>query len=123
LVASDGGVFSFGGTQFFGSTGGLRLNRPVVNIAATPTGRGYWLVASDGGVFAFGDAQFFGSTGSLTLRSPISDLAPSPSGRSADSWRRTVACSRSVARRSPAARPDVRTVTCSASRQFPAATA
>ncbi len=32
-------------------------------MAATPTGRGYWLVATDGGIFAFGDAGFFGSTG------------------------------------------------------------
>src|SRR5436853_4721975 len=63
LAASDGGVFSFGGAPFYGSMGGIRLNRPVVTMAATPTGRGYWLVASDGGVFAFGDARFFGSTG------------------------------------------------------------
>src|SRR5438132_8514177 len=42
LVASDGGIFSFGGARFAGSTGGLRLNSPVVGMAATPTGRGYW---------------------------------------------------------------------------------
>ena len=32
------------------------LNRPIVGMAATPDGKGYWLVASDGGIFAFGDA-------------------------------------------------------------------
>ena len=32
------------------------LNAPIVGIAATPDGRGYWLVGADGGVFAFGDA-------------------------------------------------------------------
>ena len=42
--------------RFHGSTGALRLNRPIVGIAATPTGNGYWLVASDGGIFSFGDA-------------------------------------------------------------------
>jgi hypothetical protein len=54
------------------------LARPVVGVAATPTGRGYWLVASDGGVFAYGDAPFLGSTGGLALTRPIVGLAPSP---------------------------------------------
>ena len=43
--------------------GGQPLNQPIVGMAATPTGKGYWLVAADGGVFTFGDARFFGSTG------------------------------------------------------------
>ena len=64
-VASDGGVFTFGGAQFYGSTGSIKLNKPVVGMAATPDGKGYWLVASDGGIFAYGDAQFYGSTGSM----------------------------------------------------------
>ena len=33
LVASDGGVFSFGDAGFEGSTGGLTLNRPIVGMA------------------------------------------------------------------------------------------
>jgi hypothetical protein len=81
VVATDGGVFSFGDAQFFGSTGGIRLNRPVVGMAATPTGRGYWLVADDGGVFSFGDAQFFGSTGGIRLNRPVVAMASTPSGR------------------------------------------
>ena len=40
------------------------LNKPIVGMAATPDGGGYWLVASDGGIFTYGDAGFFGSTGS-----------------------------------------------------------
>ncbi len=36
-------------------------NAPVVGMAATPSGNGYWLVAKDGGVFTFGDATFHGS--------------------------------------------------------------
>ena len=54
LVASDGGVFAFGDAGFHGSTGNIRLTKPVVGMAATPDGGGYWLVASDGGIFAFG---------------------------------------------------------------------
>jgi hypothetical protein len=69
LVASDGGIFSFGDAVFHGSTGAIRLNQPVVGMAATPDGGGYWLVASDGGIFSFGDAVFCGSTAG----SPTSD--------------------------------------------------
>ena len=81
LVASDGGIFTFGDASFFGSTGALHLNRPIVGMAATPDGRGYWLVASDGGIFTFGDASFFGSTGALPLNRPIVGMAATPDGR------------------------------------------
>jgi hypothetical protein len=37
LVASDGGVFSFGDATFLGSMGGQHLNAPIVGIAAVPT--------------------------------------------------------------------------------------
>jgi hypothetical protein len=80
LVASDGGVFSFGDAPFFGSMGGSRLNAPVVGMAATPSGDGYWLVASDGGVFSFGDAPFFGSMGATTLAAPVVGIAATPDG-------------------------------------------
>ena len=80
LVASDGGVFAFGAAGFYGSTGNIRLNQPIVGMAATSTGRGYWLVARDGGIFAFGDARFFGSTGGMALSQPVVGMAPTPSG-------------------------------------------
>jgi hypothetical protein len=35
LVASDGGIFNFGSTGFFGSMGGKHLNSPIVGIAAS----------------------------------------------------------------------------------------
>ncbi len=81
LVASDGGIFAFGDATFFGSTGALTLNKPIVGMAATPDGKGYWLVASDGGLFAFGDAKFFGSTGALTLNKPIVGMAATSDGK------------------------------------------
>ncbi len=80
-VGADGGIFSFGAAQFYGSTGSIRLNKPVVGMAATPDGNGYWLVASDGGVFAYGNAQFYGSTGSITLNKPIIGMIPTLDGR------------------------------------------
>ena len=77
-MASDGGVFSFGDAAFYGSTGAIHLNQPIVGMAATPTGQGYWLVASDGGIFSFGDAAFYGSTGAIHLNQPIVGMAATP---------------------------------------------
>jgi hypothetical protein len=81
LVATDGGVFSFGGAGFFGSTGNITLNKPIVGMAGTADSLGYWLVASDGGVFSFGDAQFYGSTGAIHLNKPIVGMAATPDGK------------------------------------------
>jgi hypothetical protein len=81
LVASDGGVFSYGDAGFYGSTGNLHLNQHIVGLTATPDGRGYWMVASDGGIFTFGDAGFHGSTGNLHLNQPIVGMAPTPDGQ------------------------------------------
>jgi peptidoglycan hydrolase-like amidase len=80
INASDGGVFSFGNAQFYGSTGGMRLNQPVVAMASTHDAAGYWEVASDGGVFSFGDAPFHGSTGSIRLNQPMVGMATTPDG-------------------------------------------
>jgi N-acetylmuramoyl-L-alanine amidase len=55
-------------------------NAPIVGMAATPDGGGYWLVASDGGIFSFGDAHFYGSEGGVQLNAPIVGMAATPSG-------------------------------------------
>ncbi len=88
LVGSDGGIFSFGEAQFYGSTGSLHLQRPVVGIVPTADRGGYWLDASDGGVFSYGDTQFYGSIPGLglhpagsgqpnSLNAPIVGMVPS----------------------------------------------
>ena len=80
LAASDGGIFTYGDAGFFGSTGDIVLNKPIVTMSATPTRAGYWLAASDGGIFTFGDAGFFGSTGDMVLNSPVVGMVPTRSG-------------------------------------------
>ncbi len=75
---SDGGIFSFGDAGFYGSTGSLKLNRPIVGMASTRDGKGYWMVASDGGIFSFGDASFDGSMGGHVLNQPIVGIAADP---------------------------------------------
>ena len=82
-VASDGGVFSFGGLPFDGSMGGVKLWAPMVGIAPTmgmsgADGKGYWTVASDGGVFTFGAAPFRGSMGAIKLNKPMVGMAADP---------------------------------------------
>ena len=75
------------------------LNQPIVGMAATPTGQGYWLVARDGGIFAFGDAGFFGSTGAHP---------PQPADRRHGRRRRPATAtgwSRATAASSPSATP------------------
>jgi hypothetical protein len=92
LVGGDGGIFTFGSAHFYGSTGSLPLQRPVVGITPTSDRGGYWLVGSDGGIFAFGDAGFVGSIPGLglspagtpgdapKLAAPIVGMVPSTTG-------------------------------------------
>jgi len=72
---SESRIFSFGAATFSGSTGAIKLNQPIVGMAANRTGRGYWLVARDGGIFNYGDATFHGSTGAMKLNQPIIGIA------------------------------------------------
>src|SRR6202034_1526987 len=66
---------------FDGSLGALTLNAPIVGMAPTPDGAGYWLVAADGGVFTFGDAPFEGSgAGATTAGAAAVGLAGRPGG-------------------------------------------
>ena len=90
LVGSDGGIFNFGAAGFYGSTGSLALQRPVVGLSPTTSRTGYWLVASDGGIFAF-NTGFYGSLPGLglnpagsglphSLNAPIVGMVPSVTG-------------------------------------------
>jgi hypothetical protein len=81
LVASDGGIFTFGDARFYGSTGAIHLNRPIVGMTTTHDANGYWLVASDGGIFNYGDAGFYGSMGGKPLNAPIVGMAATQDGR------------------------------------------
>ena len=84
----------------------MRLNQPIVGMAATPSGQGYWLVASDGGIFSFGDARFYGSTGSIILNKPIVGMVGVAVGPGLPaSWPPTAASSASATRPSPARPP------------------
>ena len=86
LVASDGGVFSYGDAAFKGSAGALTLNKPIVGMAATPDGKGYWMVASDGGVFDYGERRLLRLDRRLSLNKPIVGIAATHRTARATGW-------------------------------------
>jgi len=80
---SNGAITGFGNDSYLSYLGDLSintLNQPVVGMAQTIHGGGYWMVASDGGIFASGDAAFQGSIGSHTLNRPIVGMAATSTG-------------------------------------------
>ena len=78
-VHVENSVTAYGSATDLGSPGTLDV-WPIVGIAATPSGAGYWLAASDGGVFSYGDAAFHGSAADLALLEPIVGIAATPTG-------------------------------------------
>ena len=78
MVASDGGIFDFGQSKFYGSTGGIHLTQPIVATAASGDQKGYYEAAADGGVFTFGDAKFYGSMGGKKISAPIIGMLADP---------------------------------------------
>jgi N-acetylmuramoyl-L-alanine amidase len=83
LVGADGGVFSFGGAPFFGSTGAMVLGRAVTGLGAVPGGSGYWIFGGGGGVYAFGSAPFLGGVDVLPLAGLTVALDPGHDGGNA----------------------------------------
>jgi len=77
LVASDGGIFSYGTAPFFGSLGGQAIKHPIVAAAATPTDNGYWFTDTAGLVSNFGSANYYGSAPPNLFR-PIVGMAEAP---------------------------------------------
>jgi hypothetical protein len=80
ILTSFGKVFTFGDFPNDGDESAVALAKPMVGIAADPTG-GYYFVAADGGIFTFGGAGFFGSMGGLRLNQPIVGMAATVTGR------------------------------------------
>ena len=84
-AAPPDSVTAHGAVPALGAATGLQLREPIVAIAATPDGAGYWLAAADGGVFAFGDAPYLGSAAPLHLRRPIVGITVDQNGWSSAS--------------------------------------
>ena len=67
LVASDGGIFTFGDAKFYGSLGGS--GKTVMGMTINPATPGYTLVESDGSAVAFDSGSNPASAGAAWLTS------------------------------------------------------
>ena len=56
------------------------LVQPVVGLAATPSGDGYWLADSAGDVVARGAVRVYGSMSGLPLAAPVTHVVGTPDG-------------------------------------------
>jgi len=83
ILGTDGGIFAFGGAQFYGSLPAIGLipDAPLSNLTHTGTEQGYYMMGLDGGVFCFGDAQFLGSLPGLGINNQTIDLEAVPGGQ------------------------------------------
>jgi len=83
LLASDGGMFSFGNAAFHGSIPGLgacpgATTTTAVAFTGTHTGKGYWVVLASGKVVPFGDAEHFGDAPAKTTPVAFAVVPPTP---------------------------------------------
>jgi hypothetical protein len=84
LFGQAGEIAGFGNDNYLSYLNGaqyVNLNAPIVGMAPTPDGGGYWMVATDGGVFSSGDAGFYGSTGNIHLNEPVVGMTATPDGK------------------------------------------
>jgi cell wall-associated NlpC family hydrolase len=76
-------IYTYDGAIRYGTTsltpGGLA--GPVVGMAATPNGSGYWLTNAAGDVSAHGSAVSYGSLAGKTLQAPITHIISTPDGK------------------------------------------
>jgi peptidoglycan hydrolase-like protein with peptidoglycan-binding domain len=78
-ITHDFEIYAFGSATFHGSTSGRSLQRPIVAMAATANGAGYWEVAADGGLFSF-NAPFYGALAGWPLAQPVTGMTATPTG-------------------------------------------
>jgi hypothetical protein len=88
VATADSHVFAFGDAILQPATGGTLATTaagpappatPIVAIAASPDGHGYWLLARDGGIFSFG-VPFHGSVPDRQPYGQAVELRASESG-------------------------------------------
>ncbi|MGC8488014.1 MAG: glycosyl hydrolase family 18 protein [Clostridia bacterium] len=79
-VSTSGVVTAYGKAQFYGDlqSSGITSSSAIIQIIATPDGKGYWLLAASGQLYPFGDAGF--SAGALGGGVSAKQFVALPSG-------------------------------------------
>jgi hypothetical protein len=82
-ISSAGGkVFGAGNASVYGSLSVSATANPVVGIASTPDGKGYWEVTRNGSVAPYGDARDYNDLPGIHVRvSNIVAIAPTADGK------------------------------------------
>lgn len=75
LDGCDGGVFSYGGAQAYGSLAPTAKYYNIEAMTSTPDGNGFYLMAFDGSIFTYGDAQYQGDLYGNTTYGQIAGVA------------------------------------------------
>lgn len=73
-INADASAYASGAPIDTDTTGG------AVQLASTPSGKGYWVADSTGAVFAYGDARYYGGANTTDLNAPIVGIAARPQG-------------------------------------------
>lgn len=79
LAGRNGGIAPFG-VPYLGSKSDRYMPHAVVDVAAYPSGYGYWILFGNGQVSAFGDAEYKGGAKNKKAGSFVS-MAARPDGR------------------------------------------
>lgn len=79
-AAATSEVYGFGAAEYHGAPADDDSDELVVDMAATPTGHGYWTVSATGAIHAYGDAEHHGDAAQLSLAGPIVGMATTPTG-------------------------------------------
>jgi hypothetical protein len=77
---ANSGVLAYGDAGLFGGTK-MSVPSPVVGMATTRDGKGYWIATADGTVYNFGDAPNYGDLSKILLTAPVVGITATADGR------------------------------------------
>ena len=81
MLTSSGGILFYGNATIAGHPKGTG-NVAFVDLAPTPSGKGYWVVDANGKVYAFGDARKLGGLDAVKgWKGPIVGIVANPSAQ------------------------------------------
>jgi len=83
-VTTASGALSYHDSPPRGSLDSSAADGPIVGIASTPAGNGYWLVSATGKVATLGSAKFYGQLPAMNRAHPGMPGMPVPPGPSAN---------------------------------------
>jgi hypothetical protein len=75
-----GELMTYGDARYYGDLSHVAIESPILAVAATPSGEGYWLMEASGRTHPFGDAADLGSPGLPDAEYGVA-LATTPSGK------------------------------------------